>query len=322
VVIVDDDAQIINLNEAAAEILAHEKRTLLGTQLGEVCPEVDLAGTAQRIQRRGKRRQREYAVSVSEITDSGANPVGHTVTLQDITTERQREQRLAVLNRVLRHNLRNDLNVASGYLDIVSERTDSEQMRDMLAVASRNVDGVLELGEKARSVERTLNADELGIEPVAVGAMLDDLIESLTEDHGGTVDNRVPADLAIETNPQLLRSLFANLIENGLEHGETDPEVIIEAVVNGPNGWFEIRDTGPGIPAHELSVIDEGEETDLEHGSGIGLWLVTWAGTALGGEIDFETGADGTTVTVTLPDVVGSAPSSGWEPEAEKQPPA
>ncbi len=166
VVIVDDDTQIINLNETAAEILDHEKRALLGTPLDGVCPEVDLTSTDQRIQRRGERRQREYAVSVSEVTDSGGNPVGHTVTLQDITTERQREQRLAVLNRVLRHNLRNDLNVASGYLDIVSDRTDSEQMRDMLAVAARNVDGVLELGEKARSVERTLNADELGIEPV------------------------------------------------------------------------------------------------------------------------------------------------------------
>ena len=311
VVIVDDDAQIINLNEAAAEILDHEKRALLGTQLGGVCPEVDLTGTAQRIQRRGERRQREYAVSVSEITDSGGNPVGHTVTLQDITTERQREQRLAVLNRVLRHNLRNDLNVASGYLDIVSEQTDSEQVRDMLAVASRNVDGVLELGEKARSVERTLNADELGIEPVAVEPLLDDLIETLTEEHGGTVDNRVPADLAIETNPQLLGSLFANLIENGLEHGEPEPTITVDAVVDGPTARFEIRDNGPGIPAHELSVIDEGKETDLEHGSGIGLWLVTWASTALGGEVDFETGEDGTTVTVTLPDVVESTTQDG-----------
>mgnify|MGYP006271556285 FL=1 len=325
VVIVDGDAQIINLNEAAVEILDHEKRTLLGTPLEGVVPEVDLAGTTatdQRMQRRGERRQREYAVSISEITDSGGNRVGHTVTLQDITTERQREQRLAVLNRVLRHNLRNDLNVASGYLDIVSERTDSEQMRDMLAVASRNVDGVLELGEKARSVERTLNADELGIEPVAVEPLLDDLIETLTEEYGGTVGNRVPADLAIETNPQLLDSLFANLIENALEHSETTPTVTVDAVVDGRSVQFEIRDDGPGIPAHELSVIDEGEETDLEHGSGIGLWLVTWASTALGGEVDFETDEDGTTVTVTLPDVVESTADADTEPAAEQQPPA
>ncbi len=323
VVIVDDDAQIINLNEAAAEIFGHEKRTLLGAPLDSVCPEVDLAATGQRIQRRGERRQREYAVSLSEISDSGGHPVGHTVTFQDITSERQREQRLAVLNRVLRHNLRNDLNVASGYLDIVHERTDSEQLKDMLGVAARNVDGVLELGEKARSVERTLNADELGTEPVAIAPLVDEIAASLIEDHGGTVDNRVPADLVVETNPQLLRSLFANLIENGLEHNETNkPAVTVDVVVDRHSARFDIRDNGPGIPRHELEVIDEGEETDLEHGSGIGLWLVTWASTALGGEVAFETNESGTTVTVRLPDVVESAADSDGESTAETQPSA
>ena len=312
VVIVDDDAQIINLNEAAAEIFDRDKRTLLGTPLDSVCPEIDLANEAQRIQRRGERRQREYAVSISEITDSGANPVGHTVTFQDITVERQREQRLAVLNRVLRHNLRNDLNVATGYLDIVRERSDSDEVQEMVDVAERNVEGVLDLGEKARAVERTLDADELGTEPVAMGSLVDEVAERLTADHGGTVDNRVPPELAIEANPKLLGSLVANLIENGLEHGDRDkPTVTVEAVVDGRNARFEIRDDGPGIPAHELRVIDEGEETDLEHGSGIGLWLVTWASAALGGEVAFETGADGTTVTVTLPDVVESTAREG-----------
>jgi len=244
------------------------------------------------------------------------------VTLQDITTERQREQRLAVLNRVLRHNLRNDLNVASGYLDIVSERTDSEQLKDMLAVAARNVDGVLELGEKARSVERTLNADELGTEPVAIAPLVDEIAASLIENHGGTVDNRVPADLVIETNPQLLRSLFANLIENGLEHSDTNkPAVTVDVVVDCHSARFDIRDNGPGIPAHELDVIDEGEETDLEHGSGIGLWLVRWASMALGGSVSFDTDEDGTTVTVILPDIVTAANGED-EPTADEQPAA
>ena len=312
VVIVDDDAQIINLNEAAAAVFDGDKRTLLGAPLDTVCPEVGLAETTQRIQRRVGRREREYAVSVSEITDSGGTPVGHTVTLQDITAERQREQRLSVLNRVLRHNLRNDLNVATGYLDIVRDRADSDGVAEMVDIAERNVDGVLDLAEKAREVERTLDADDLGTEPVAIGDLIDDLGERLTADHGGTVDNRVPAELAVEANPQLLDSLLANLIENGLEHSDRDrPTVTVEAVADGGSARVEISDNGPGIPAHELRVLDEGEETDLEHGSGIGLWLVTWAITALGSEISFETGPEGTTATVRLPGIVEPATADG-----------
>ena len=306
VVIVDDDVQIINLNETAAEIFDHDKRTLLGAPLESVCPEVDLADTTQRIRRRVDRREREYAVSVSEITDSGGTPVGHTVTLQDITVERQREQRLAVLNRVLRHNLRNDLNVATGYLDTAAMDAD-EEVEAMLSVASRNIESVLELGEKVRMVERTLESEDLGTQPIELAAVVDDLTSTLTEEYGGSVDNRVPEDLVIETNPQLLESLVANLIENGLEHSEeNDPTVTVDGVEDGETARFEVHDNGPGIPSHELSVIDEGEETDLEHGSGIGLWIVTWASTALGGSVDFETGGDGTTVTVRLPGVVGA----------------
>jgi len=321
VVIIGDDTQIINLNETAAEIFGSDKRTLLGTSLDSVCPEIDLAGSSQRIQRRGERRQREYAVSVSVISDSGGSAVGHTITLQDITAEHQREQRLAVLNRVLRHNLRNDLNVANGYLEIGRERADDETS-EMLAIAARNVESVLELGEKARTVERTLGRDELGTEPVAVGGLIDEIVDELRAEYGGTADNRVPDSLVIETNPQLLESLFQNLLENAFEHNDRNkPAVSVDVVVDGSTARFDIRDNGPGIPDHELQVIDEGQETDLEHGSGIGLWLVTWSTAALGGEVSFETGDDGTTVTVTIPDVIESTNGTTSQQPAETSQP-
>jgi PAS domain S-box len=120
VVIVDDDKRIINANEAATAIVDTSKSEFLGKSLDSIALDIDLAGDDQRI-RHGERRQRDYAVTVSAIEDSADSTVGHTITLQDITTERQREQRLAVLNRILRHNLRNDLNVASGYLEVVAD---------------------------------------------------------------------------------------------------------------------------------------------------------------------------------------------------------
>jgi len=304
VVIVDDDERIINCNAAAEDILNADKDALLGHPLGEIEAGIDLSHPSQRIERRQDRRLRQYAVSVSTLSDSGGSQVGHTVTLQDITAERQREQRLAVLNRVLRHNLRNDLNVASGYIEIAREQA-GDETEQMLETAARNVDSVLELGEKARTVERTLDREELGTEAVAVGALIEEIAEDLRWEYNGTVDNRVPDELAVVTNPQLLESLFRNLLENALEHSDRNkPAVSVDVVVDGTSARFDIRDNGPGIPDHELRVLDEGEETDLEHGSGIGLWLVKWSTATLGGELAFETGSEGTRVTVTLPDAI------------------
>ena len=67
-----------------------------------------------------------------------------------------------------------------------------------------------------------------------------------------------------------------------------------------------VRDRGPGVPDHELAVIRDGDESALEHGSGLGLWIVQWGVTATGGEIAFDT-SDGTTATVTFPRAEASA---------------
>ncbi|QOS13653.1 PAS domain S-box protein [Haloferax sp. Atlit-10N] len=64
-----------------------------------------------------------------EPTDSGANVRG---AVRDISDRKEREERLMVLNRVLRHNLRNNLNVVSGYA--------SELKRDLEALDSPSID--------------------------------------------------------------------------------------------------------------------------------------------------------------------------------------
>ena len=314
VIIVDDDQRVINANEAATAIVGTPKPDFLGKSLDSIALAVDLDSDEQRI-RHGDSRTCDYAVTVSPIEDSADSTVGHTITLQDITIERQREQRLAVLNRVLRHNLRNDLNVASGYLDVVADGVDDKQYADMLATAKANTDDVLELGEKARMVERTLETDELGTESVPLAGFVDHIAAPFVDEHGGDVANEVPEALTIDTNHQLLESVLGNLIENGLEHGSG--AVTVGATATGSTVRIKVSDSGDGIPEHELSVIEEGAETDLEHGSGIGLWLVEWGTTALGGSVSYETDTTGTTATVELSAVVDPDAISGTNASTE-----
>ena len=314
VIIVDDDQRVINANETATTIVGTPKSSLLGKSLDGIALDVELGSDEQRI-RHGDNRTCDYAVTVSPIEDSADSTVGHTITLQDITIERQREQRLAVLNRVLRHNLRNDLNVASGYLDVVADGVDDEEYTNMLATAKANTDSVLELGEKARMVERTLETDELGTESVPLAGFVDRIAAPFVDEHGGDVANEVPEALTIDTNRQLLESVLGNLIENGLEHG--GGAVTVGATTTGSTVRIEVSDSGDGIPEHELSVIEEWAETDLEHGSGIGLWLVKWGTTALGGSVSYETDTTGTTATVELSAVVDPDAISGTNASTE-----
>ena len=60
-------------------------------------------------------------------------------------------------------------------------------------------------------------------------------------------------------------------------------------------------DDGPGLPEQERAVLAAGRETPLEPTSGLGLWLVYWIVTSLGGELVFPEVETGTTVAVRLP---------------------
>jgi hypothetical protein len=66
-----------------------------------------------------------------------------------------------------------------------------------------------------------------------------------------------------------------------------------------------VTDNGPGIPDNELTVLDRGRETMLEHDSGIGLWIVNLAVDENGGTVHYEVGDEGSTIRIRLPSRAG-----------------
>jgi PAS domain S-box-containing protein len=326
VVIVDSGRRIIECNDEAGRLLGTARSDALGRRLETHLDDVDLDGDNEPITRRRAGGKRTYAVATSPLTDATGAAVGDTIVFQDITEERRREQRLAVLNRVLRHNLRNDLNVVSGYLEMAEARVDDEDVRRMLDVAAENTAGVVELGEKARYIERALDAGVDDPDPVELRPLLEEITEELSEtepDAGGRSETEPAAEITVDVDddvtvraaPSLLEAVFENLLENAIEHDPSEtPTVTVRTAEDEAEPGFlavEVADDGPGIPEHELAVLDETGETALEHGSGLGLWIVTWGVDSLGGAVDFEVGASGTNVVLRLPTASETAGSRG-----------
>ncbi|RLM57361.1 PAS domain-containing protein [Halobellus sp. Atlit-31R] len=314
VLIVDAGERIIELNDEAARVLETTASTALGQPLASHLTDVDLDGDRQTIARTVDGRRREYAATTSPLTDASGTAVGDTIVLQDITEERRREQRLAVLNRVLRHNLRNDLNVVQGYLDIATDRVDDPELRRMLETAETKTAGVVDLGAKARTIERVIGADGDGNDRTDVRGLLEDSAESLTAGRSGEIRIDVPSELRVRAAPSKLAVVFENVLENALEHSTAEEPTATVRVVESDSEHgplvFEVADDGPGIPEHELGVLDATEETALEHGSGLGLWIVKWGVAALGGSVEFDVSDTGTVVRIELPASAVAAPAA------------
>ncbi len=316
VVIVDTGERIIERNDEAARVLGLPVGTALGGQLSEYAPDVNPAESGGTVTRTVDGQERTYAVTTAPLEAAGGTSVGNSIVFQDITAERRREQRLAVLNRVLRHNLRNDLNVVQGYLDIAADRVDDADLRGMLETATRKTAGVIELGEKARSIENAMGDGADGTASVAVRPLLRDIRDDLRAGADAEIRIEAPGEPSVRTDPPVLAVVLENLVENAVEHTDTDaPAVTVRVGADEAGVTIEVEDDGPGVPDHELDVLDATEETALEHGSGLGLWIVKWGVASLGGTVAFDVSDAGTVARVTLPDAPVTATDPGEDPD-------
>ncbi|WP_123535723.1 histidine kinase N-terminal 7TM domain-containing protein [Halosimplex salinum] len=309
VVIVDEQRRVVTLNGAAESSFGVPKAAALTRPLDELFGEgsVDPTATDDTVTVQTEGRQRIYAVTATSLSDAGGTHVGYTVVFQDVTAERRREQRLAVLNRVLRHNLRNDMTVVRGFTEAAAERVDDAETRSMLDRAAAKSTELVALGENARTVERVLDSD-----PRSERVALADLLGAVRDEHvdgdEGTTVSVDASDVAVTSDPAVLQVVVGALLENALEHAGEAPTVVLSAERRNGAVAVGVADDGPGVPEHELDVLDADAESALEHGSGLGLWLANWGATTLGGDLAFDT-SDGTTATVTVPD--GERPESG-----------
>jgi signal transduction histidine kinase len=99
-------------------------------------------------------------------------------------------------------------------------------------------------------------------------------------------------------------TLLEAVRELAVNAAEASANATIEVELARPaDGWTEIRvrDDGPGLPDMEANVLETGEETPLNHGQGLGLWLVRMIATQAGGDVSVERTADGTEVCLRLP---------------------
>ena len=228
-------------------------------------------------------------VAVNMLDDPAVD--GVVVNSRDVTNRRRYQQRLRVLNRVLRHDLRNDMNVILGHADLLAETIDDPARRKHVETIRKKALSLVSLGERAREVDQTLHGEDRERQPVEVTSVVRAKVEELRETHSSVVVNTHLPDEQWVLATNHVGTALTNVVDNALEHNDRIlPRVGISVSRHAGSDDVEIRvvDNGPGIPASELEALEAGIETQLQHASGLGLWLVKWILNGSYASIDFE----------------------------------
>lgn len=319
-IIVDRNDFIIDINPKAAEMIGTPIQEALGKLGTTVIPDyetlpAEVEGEDESIIIEDDERSRMFEMTVSTITDPYGRATNRIVTLNDITDIVDREQRISVLNRILRHNIRNELNIVDGRLGMLEGEVDGDATEHVIK-AKQSTNRVIRFAERARHVENSLRGEA----PATLTGVAD-VVHRLTTEVGerfpeadieydvvGDPDGPIPVQVIDE---KLFEMSMIELMENAILHNEQDrSRVRIQISRLADQVRFDVADNGPGIPDEETDILDARTETALSHSSGLGLWLVKWTVSLSEGNLTFsENQPRGSVVTLTFPAATEPAPS-------------
>ncbi|WP_435358165.1 histidine kinase N-terminal 7TM domain-containing protein [Haloarchaeobius sp. DFWS5] len=335
VTVLDSAGTITYQSPSTSRILGYEPRDMVGTSAFEyVHPDdqerlatlfsdgLDDGTAVARAEYRTQHADGDWRIHESVGRNLLADPLveGIVVNSRDVTDRRERERELAATNErldqfasVVSHDLRNPLNIAQGYVDLLRENVDGD--------AAAHLDEI----ETSHDRMETIVADVLAL--ARDGETVTDRTAVPLDEAAQTAWRNVDtadATLSVETATTVqadrsrlvraLENLFRNAVEHGstshrtrsgdaVEHGSTSPLQAGDAVEHGdsavtvsvdslPDGdGFVVADDGPGIPDDCRDDLFEPGVTGTANGTGLGLAIVSqiadahdWTVQAVSGE--------------------------------------
>ena len=154
-------------------------------------------------------------------------------------------------------------------------------------------------------IELNLRAVDL---PTAAQEAIDDAALA-AKARNVTLENQVAPEITAHADPERLRQVLANLIDNAIKYGREGGRVSVGGrAIDSSRVELTVRDDGPGIPAEAKARIFERfyrvdkARSREQGGTGLGLAIVKNVVQAHGGEVRVESGPEsGTEFFITLP---------------------
>jgi len=324
-VIVLDTKGIIRLSNNAAASLFGFKNPAVGRSLIEVVRHYEITAIISKLEMVSE-------VLGHEIRIEGPNPVrflqinalalrdregmydGAILVFHDLTRIRDLEVVRQEFVGNVSHELRTPLSLVMSAVETLIDgaKDEPKTLIRFLDIIERNANRLSLLIDDLLLLS-ALDSGRLQLQFQAVGlhAAIVEISEDLSSAanrKGTKILNLVDESIYAKADPNRLRQVLSNLIDNSIKYGQTEGSIQISASVNDSMIEVRVADDGPGIPKESHARIFERffrvdkARSREQGGTGLGLAIVKHVVQAHGGDVRVESElGKGSTFIFTLP---------------------
>ncbi|EGW41636.1 ATP-binding protein [Desulfosporosinus sp. OT] len=215
------------------------------------------------------------------------------------------------------HELRTPISVILGYIGLIDRwgKEDADVLHESINAIKNESIGMMELIKKLLFLAKGDSRNQkLKIDEFSLNELIDEIgreSELISQKH--TIQYSSSGEISLLADRKMIKQMLRALIDNSVKYTPEKGSISLLAYKRNNLININIRDTGIGIPSHEISkIFDRFYRIDKARaketgGSGLGLAIVRWIVDAHKGKITVESNlGDGTNITVELPAIAES----------------
>ena len=325
IIVVGADGKIRLANQAAGALFgfkppAHERTVLEATRHHEVAAVVTRLETQPEVLNHelrieGVAETRFIQVNALALRGTDGARDGAILVFHDLTRLRQLEAVRQEFVANVSHELRTPLSLIKSAAETLIDggKDDPPVTSRFLGIIDKHANRLTLLIDDLLLLSRLdsgrvqLNRELVSLRTAAQEALNDAAL--LARARGATLENEVDKAVIADVDPERLRQVLANLIDNAIKYGRAHGHVTVTGRRrNGARVEITVRDDGPGIPPeHTTRIFERFYRVDKarsreQGGTGLGLAIVKNVVQAHGGEVRVESApGKGTEFFITLP---------------------
>lgn len=329
VLILDFQQRVYQVNKYVASLLGKDASELADCPLSEVIADASLHEYVQRHESTTLGRRPEpaevelattapgnvYRLSIGALQDRDGEPLAQMLLLRNVTDQRATDQTKQDFVINLAHELLNPLTSVKAYTEMLldDQVKDPETQKEFYNTISREVDRLEGL------VKNFLNISKMEVGGLTltrslvrsdwfVGDCLP-VIEKSAAEKKITMERHLPDKYpSLYADKELLKVALVNVLGNAVKYTPEGGKVTFSLWEAEENVFFEVADTGCGIPEDDLPNIFEkfyrsaAASVTSQMGSGLGLAITSEIVRLHGGNIDVQSVVgEGTRFVLRIP---------------------